>query len=32
MGPRSGRDLVLYNTHMSEIKAVRLTETVKAAG
>jgi hypothetical protein len=28
----SGSDLLLYNVHMSETKAVRLTETVKAAG
>jgi hypothetical protein len=27
-----GRDLLLYNVLMSETKAVRLTETVKAAG
>lgn len=30
--PMSGSDLLLYNVHMSETKAVRLTETVKAAG
>ena len=31
-GPKAGIYLLLYNVNMSEIKAVRLTETVKAAG
>jgi hypothetical protein len=31
-GASPGRKLLLYNVHMSETKAVRLTETVKAAG
>jgi len=32
LDPISGRGLLLYNVHMPETKAVRLTETVKAAG
>jgi hypothetical protein len=32
LDPKLGRDLLLYNVLMSETKAVRLTETVKAAG